>query len=619
MVLCFLAALGQNGLDGLSLRPFSLATPRGGGLFGQTNFPDFGAAWNPSSRDEGGSTDSEDGLMVSGLSVQDVHSAHHRTGNASLPPGFAAALDGIGFRVHLDSFEAPPLGAASASRGSGLATCPGAALSVRLVVDGTAAYPPPLRVPHFGLELPPHGLSLSVWRETSLGFSLETDLQPFIALILSLLHDVLLEQVSTAVAESAVSESELFCEWVRQQMGPKQLGGDGSDFILSPPLPEPPSPYPRGDTLVWRDVAGGLLVTLNSERGLGGFSLQEAAAAGHLLGEHGKGQLRLPLWEIDLAQRIPTLTDPVVGASLRLAPAYLELGGLHTLNQLALAKPRGRSTEPYSLEFGLGFRELTVELRFNLSIALPEAGPDSLLYHAKSAPLAQQLKLSLSLSNLSASAIAFAPLSTDELFATPWLYLTPACLLRPLRVASLRQLLLSLSPDVIRLGEDPLYEIYRPEIEARLYGLVSDAIDFLDANYVSPDAIAALTSGPLLNMVNGLLPSAFDWLTGDCEPPPTPPPPPAPVEWCRAPLVQLAESELTARLVNTLFEALGLGDVSVHGAVSVPLDGAWLGPVTIEVSEPRLENLDQLSELKLLAADCAEPTTLRSTIGLGSA
>ena len=33
MVLCFLAALGQNGLDGLSLRPFSLATPRGGGLF----------------------------------------------------------------------------------------------------------------------------------------------------------------------------------------------------------------------------------------------------------------------------------------------------------------------------------------------------------------------------------------------------------------------------------------------------------------------------------------------------------------------------------------------------------------------------------------------------------
>ena len=129
------------------------------------------------------------------------------------------------------------------------------------------------------------------------------------------------------------------------------------------------------------------------------------------------------------------------------------MGGLHTLNQLALAKPRGRSTEPYSLEFGLGFRELTVELRFNLSIALPEAGPDSLLYHAKSAPLAQQLKLSLSLSNLSASAIAFAPLSTDELFATPWLYLTPACLLRPLRVASLRQLLLSLSPDVIRLGE----------------------------------------------------------------------------------------------------------------------------------------------------------------------
>ena len=45
-------------------------------------------------------------------------------------------------------------------------------------------------MPHFGLELPPHGLSLSVWRETSLGFSLETDLQPFIALILSLLHDV---------------------------------------------------------------------------------------------------------------------------------------------------------------------------------------------------------------------------------------------------------------------------------------------------------------------------------------------------------------------------------------------------------------------------------------------
>ena len=176
-MLCFLvdAALGQNVLDGLSLHPFSLATPRGGGLFGQTNFPDFGAAWNPSSRDEGGSTDRDggveryqnggfedppacsllepglprwlcgvvgqlphiglrispaddpstvlslriEGLMVSGLSVQDVHSAHHRTGNASLPPGFAAALDGIGFRVHLDSFEAPPLGAASASRGSG--------------------------------------------------------------------------------------------------------------------------------------------------------------------------------------------------------------------------------------------------------------------------------------------------------------------------------------------------------------------------------------------------------------------------------------------------------------------------------------------------------------------
>ena len=166
MMLCFLvdAALGQNVLDGLSLHPFSSVTPRGGGLFGQTNFPDFGAAWNPSSRDEGGSTDRDggieryqnggfedppacsllepglprwlcgvvgqlphtglrispaddpstvlslrmEGLMVSGLSVQDVHSAHHHTGNASLPPGFAAALDGIGFRVHLDSFEAPP-------------------------------------------------------------------------------------------------------------------------------------------------------------------------------------------------------------------------------------------------------------------------------------------------------------------------------------------------------------------------------------------------------------------------------------------------------------------------------------------------------------------------------
>ena len=176
------------------------------GVVGQIRH--FGLRISPADDESSVLTVRTEGLMVSGLVVQDVHSASRHSGNMTTPSGFSAAVEGIGFRVHVDSFEVSSANCSSMDswiallcRSEPAVALPEGALhftvtradfekvhhlslapevgahlkadaaEISLVVQAEegAAYPPPLRVPRLGLELPPYGLSLSVWRDLALG------------------------------------------------------------------------------------------------------------------------------------------------------------------------------------------------------------------------------------------------------------------------------------------------------------------------------------------------------------------------------------------------------------------------------------------------------------------
>lgn len=603
-----------------------------------------------------------DGLKVSGLLVHEVSSGYNLTSTERNALGLHASLAGVGFRVHTDRLEvaaddcicfltcrctpARPLPEWSPTiliarqdwnRLRTLAFAPelginvgvqdaGVILTVQVAeLEAGMGYPPALRLPELTISLPWEGIAMSAFQQlVPGGVSLQADLQPFIQVLLFFLSDVLLPAVSNGITEAVHRQSDALAALAQREL--KRLRASVRV------LPEPSPPYPIAQTVRWTRFQ--LLQAFNDQNAPGslGFLPLARLATSHLL-RAGRFSLS-DLGKFELMHRLPSLWYN--NAVLAIEPAALTVGGLDTLSELRLFQPV--SGEPYSLGFGAALNRIDFSFRLNLSLSLPRVnashvslseadGLDKmmLLYHATDDTLRQQVKLTLALENLSAAALIFAPLSRLELDRNNWLLVPPRCLLRPLREFFIRELRLSFMPVQIQVESDNHDQAHRHELEAHLYRLASDAIGYFEESYLSrhdsmtPEVVDLVVGGPVMRLANELLPTTVASLADGCE---------LlssrmvslsqPVTWCRAPLIEFVAEELTLELGNALLAAVGLADVRFSGDVfSVGLDGVWLGPVQIAISDLRLQNMDKLFDLEALQSDCDHPHVLRNTIGLG--
>jgi uncharacterized protein affecting Mg2+/Co2+ transport len=602
------------------------------------------------------------GLKVSGLIVHEVSSYYNLTSGEGNDLGLHSSLAGVGFRVHTDRLEvaaddcvcylacrcaparplpewspmivvsrddwnqlralafAPELGINVGVQGAGIV------LTVRTTKPGTGmGYPPSLRLPQLTISLPSHGLAVSAFQELLPGaLSVQADLQPFVQALLFFLSDVLLPAVSNGITGAVHRRSDAWASSAHKELLRLR------DAVRV--LPEPSPPYPIARTVRWTNFE--LLQTLNEQTAPGsvGFLPLTRLAVSCLLKE---GRFSLPdLGQFDVMHRLPSLWYQK--AVLAIEPAALSVDGLDTLSELRLFQPV--TGEPFSLAFGAGLGRLDVTVRLNLSLSLPrvnashlsqseadELDQGTLFYHATDTPLRQQIKLTLALENISASALVFAPLSRLELDRNNWLLLPPTCLLRPLRDFFLRQLRLWVVPVQLLVESDNHDQAYRHELEAHLYQLASDVVGYFRESYLSrhdpmtPEVIDLLVGGVVMRSANELLQTTVADLTEGCDLlTPRQTSSPQPVEWCRAPLVTLVAQELTLEISKALLVAFGLADAHFSGdLLSVGLDGVWLGPVHIAISDLRLLSIDTLFALQALQSDCDHPHELRNTIGLG--